>query len=299
MNPPLVSVIIPTRDRAELLVDTLSALRSQTYPHLEVIVVDDGSTDATPEVVEEARAKDTRVRGLRHAQSRGAATARNTGAAVAGGEYFLFEDDDCRGDPDRIAVLVEAIEAAPDAAYAYCWMASRNTDGSLTIHGAHGPSSVGTPFALIRADAFRAAGGFDGLMPRLQDFDLWIRLLAYAPAVAVPRVLFETVRDNAGISASPARLLAASERILDKYRDSDFPSRHLAAMHRRLAGSLIVNGFRAAGLSHLLRAVRLRKRSPQSWMALGAGVAGVRAYRIFIGAHDKIVRAVAARRGSG
>lgn len=294
-----MSVIIPTRDRADLLAGTLSSLLSQTYTHLEIIVVDDGSTDSTPDVVAETCATERRVRSLRHGESRGAAAARNTGAAVARGEYLLFEDDDCRGEPDRISQLVEAIESAPRAAYAYCWMASRNTDGSVTIHGAHGPSSIGTPFALIRADAFRAVGGFDPLMPRLQDFDLWIRLLVRAPAVAVPRVLFETVRDNAGISASPALLLEASERILNKYRDSGFPPRHLAAMHRRLGGSLIVNGFRSEGLAHLRRAVRLRKRSPRSWLTLAAAVAGRRTYRIFIGAHEKYLRIPTARERHG
>ena len=280
MSRPLVSVVIPTRDRADLLTATVAALQAQTYPALEIIVVDDGSTDRTPAAIDDLLRGDPRIRALRHETARGAAAARNTGAAIARGKYLLFEDDDCRGDPDRVSVLVEALESSPSAAYAFCWMASRNTDGSVRIHGNEGPWAIGTPYALVRAGAFRAAGGFDPALPRLQDFDLWTRLLAPAGAVAVQRVLFETVRDDAGISASTEKLLAASHRILSKYRDSGLPPRHLAAMHRRLGGKLMVSGFPDEGRAHLRRAVRVHPRSPRSWIALGAALAGVRVFAV-------------------
>lgn len=290
MIPRLTSVIIPTRDRAGLLSRAISSLQAQTYPDLEIIVVDDGSKDTTPSVIGTAQRTDPRVRGVRHDLPLGPAAARNTGAALARGEYLLFEDDDCRGQPDRLALLVAALEASPAATYAYCWMLSHDTDGSTTLHADQGPWSIGTPYALIRAEAFRTAGGFDSLLPRLEDFDLWTRLLARAPAVAVPRMLFETVRDDTGISASSDRFVAASQRILEKYRDSDLPSAHLAAMHRRLGGKLMVNGFREAGLAHLRRSVRVRKRSVRSWLGLAAGAAGPAAYRAVARVKDRLVR---------
>lgn len=288
MVPRLTSVIIPTRNRAGLLTRAISALQAQTYDELEIIVVDDGSTDTTWDVIAASRRADARIRGVRHDVPRGAAGARNAGAALARGEYLLFEDDDCRGEPDRVTLLVEALEASPAAAYAYCWMVSHDTDGSVTLHAGQGPWSIGTPAALIRTHAFRAAGGFDPMLPRLEDFDLWTRLLARAPAVAVPRTLFETVRDTSGLSAAPEKFVAVSARILSKYRDSDLPPAHLAAMHRRLGGKLVVHGFHREGLAHFRRAVRVWKRSPRSWLALAAGLCGPSVYRTVAGARDRV-----------
>lgn len=293
----LVSVIIPTRDRAELLAGTVSAMRAQTYPAIEIVIVDDGSRDGTPELINEFVRNHPGMRGLRHATSSGAAAARNTGAAVARGQYLLFEDDDCRAEPEKVALLVDALEQAPDAAYAYCYWTTRMLpDHSVTVHDPDEPWSMATPAALIRTEAFHAAGRFDPALPRLQDFDLWSRLLARAPAVAVPRVLFEMTRDHTGISASDENLLIASERILTKYRGSDLPPSHLAAMHRRLGGKLVILGFRKEGLAHLLRSVSIRRRSLRSWVALIAGVAGPPAYRGVARVADRLKDLSAGRR---
>src|SRR5690606_12336104 len=85
------SVIVPAYNRAALLPRCLDSLRGQTFDDFEVIVVDDGSTDATPELVAEYVRREGRIRSLRQ-DNAGAATARNRGAETARGDYLLFLD---------------------------------------------------------------------------------------------------------------------------------------------------------------------------------------------------------------
>lgn len=270
----LVSVVIPTLNRAPLLEAALDAVLAQTHRELEVVVVDDGSTDRTSRVVAAAARRDSRVRGLRHDVSRGAAAARNVGVEESRGSYLLFEDDDCRGAPARIERLLAALESSPEAAYAYCWMKTRTVTGETVLKGTQGPWAIGTPYALIRRAAFEAVGGFDPSLPRLQDFDLWTRILARSAAVEVPEVLFETVRDGSGISASTDRLLEAAGLLLEKYRGADLPPGHLATLHRLVGGRLMVERRRKEALVHLRRAARLQPGSARSLAALAAASLG-------------------------
>ncbi|MDX1674679.1 MAG: glycosyltransferase family A protein [Longimicrobiales bacterium] len=282
-NLPLVSVIIPTRDRAELLRGAVEAVLAQTHPELDVIIVDDGSGDHTPDVVAGFVA-DRRVRALRNEESAGAAAARNAGAEVARGEILLFEDDDCRGEPERVEKLIRALAPRTDAAYAFCHSRRVMASGDVVIKGDEGPWSIGTPAALIRAAAFREAGGFDPSLPRLQDFDLWTRLLVRRPAVEVPEVLYEAVWDDVGISASDKGLLEAEQYLYRKYDTDEMPASHLSAMHRRLGGKLMLAGHWGRGLTHFRRAVSACRWCPRSWAALVAGLAGPAVYRRVVGA---------------
>jgi glycosyltransferase involved in cell wall biosynthesis len=111
---PFVSVVVPTYNRASVLRRCLEALTAQEYPgRLEIIVVDDGSTDGTPQVVEEFASRG--VRYLRQA-NRGPAAARNRGIFAAGGEIIAFTDDDCLPPPDWVSRLVQGYLEHPEVA---------------------------------------------------------------------------------------------------------------------------------------------------------------------------------------
>lgn len=279
-----MSVVIATRDRAPLLGEAARSILAQDYTPLELILVDDGSIDDTPALLNRLE-EDARVRSLRLDTPTGPAAARNAGAETARGELLLFEDDDCRGTPDRVEKLAAALDRRLDAVYAYCWSRHVGT-GYQATHGTQGPWSIGTPAALIRARAFRQAGGFDPALPRLVDFDLWTRLLAQWPAVEVPEVLYEARLDDEGVSASDDRLLGAEARLLDKYEPGELPGPHQAAMHRRVGGKLFLAGHWRRGLVHFGRAVRRCPRCPRSWAALAAGLPGPGAYRRIVAAME-------------
>jgi glycosyltransferase involved in cell wall biosynthesis len=109
---PLVSVVIPTYNRANLLVEAVGSCLNQTWPYLQVVIVDDGSTDETEAVVTSQLAdnwKDKLIAYVRQ-PNQGAATARNRGMALATGKYIQFLDSDDILFPDKIALQVDALE---------------------------------------------------------------------------------------------------------------------------------------------------------------------------------------------
>jgi glycosyltransferase involved in cell wall biosynthesis len=111
---PDVAVVVPTRDRAERLRALLASLARQDGVDFEVVVVDDGSRDHTPDVIRTG-APGLRLRSVRLDPSRGVAAARNAGWRATGAPLVAFTDDDCTADAGWLAALLEANRSAPDA----------------------------------------------------------------------------------------------------------------------------------------------------------------------------------------
>jgi glycosyltransferase involved in cell wall biosynthesis len=115
-HPPLVSVIIPTRDRCALLVETLASIQAQTYPHWEAVVVDDLSNDNTWHLLQDLTACDPRIRAFRrNGSAGGASAARNQGFAVSQGPFVIFLDSDDLLAPTAIESRLRMAAAHPDS----------------------------------------------------------------------------------------------------------------------------------------------------------------------------------------
>ncbi len=197
---PLVSVIVPAYNAAATLPACLAALQQQDFPHsqYEIIVVDDGSTDATAALAEAAG-----VRVIRQPNA-GPAAARNAGAAAACGELLLFTDADCAPEPGWLAALAAAL-AEPDVAGAKGAYLTRQTalvprftqleyeDRYDRMAGAANIDFVDTYSAAYRREVFLANGGFDTIFPTasVEDQELSFRLaekgyrLVFVPAARV------------------------------------------------------------------------------------------------------------------
>jgi glycosyltransferase involved in cell wall biosynthesis len=111
---PLVSVVIPCYNQAHFLKEAIESVLKQSYPHYEIVVVDDGSTDETSEVAGSYE----RVRLIRQ-ENRGLAEARNTGIKHSEGDYLVFLDADDRLLPDALAVGVESFDSHPECAFVF------------------------------------------------------------------------------------------------------------------------------------------------------------------------------------
>lgn len=197
----LVSVVIPTWNRAEAVCRAVASVLAQTYPALDVVVVDDGSTDDTAERL--AALADPRLRVLGHDRCRGVAAARNTGLAAARGDYLALLDSDDLWLPEKIARL---LAFARRHGYQICqnqeiWMrGGRRVNPGLAqqkIGGAFfeaalarclvSPSSV-----LFTREFCDTVGGFDESLPACEDYDLWLRALVRYPVGLLDELL--TVR---------------------------------------------------------------------------------------------------------
>jgi glycosyltransferase involved in cell wall biosynthesis len=210
---PLFSVIIPCYNRAGLIGATLDSVLAQTFTDFEVVVVDDGSTDGTPEVVVGFGA---RVKLLRQA-NRGPGPARNLGIAAAGGEYVAFLDSDDLWFPWTLATFADVIrrhggpafiagenvrfrEASELAQYA----PSAADYRVYPDYYASSPEALSfpTPAAAVRATTLKAVGGFTDEKVNAEDSDLWLRL-GTAPGfvfVAAPPVLAYRLTAGSAIS---------------------------------------------------------------------------------------------------
>jgi GT2 family glycosyltransferase len=185
MSFPEVTVVIPTRDRLDRLSRTLLGVFAQQGVNFEVVVVDDGSLDATSSVVQALRCPN--VRCVSHRQSLGVARARNAGLAEARGRWVAFLDDDDLWSPVKLREQIAAAEAA-GAVFAFSSALVVEQSNRLVPLRAPSPDGLckrlltrnvipaGSSNVVARASVVRALGGFDDRLHAMADWDLWVRL---------------------------------------------------------------------------------------------------------------------------
>ncbi|MGD9904505.1 MAG: glycosyltransferase family 2 protein [Vicinamibacterales bacterium] len=181
---PLVSVVVPTYNQAPYIGDTVKSILGQTHPEVEIVVVDDGSTDSTADAVP----RGDRIDVVRQ-RNQGVAAARNTGFARTRGSYLLFVDGDDQLLPTKIARDIELLEARADLAASYCAWQFFSDDARAELGESH-PRRDGdlleglllkqvspVPAAVtVRRSSLDAVGLFDPACATAGDYDLWIRL---------------------------------------------------------------------------------------------------------------------------
>ncbi len=289
-----VSVVLPSRDRPELLQRSLTCALGQEGVELEVIVIDDGSAPAVASAVTEML--DPRVRLVRRPVPRGVASARNVGIASARHPYVAFLDDDDVWAPTKLAVQADALEAS-GAGFAYTGMVW--LDGDLRPYGEYHPCEpaavreelrganvIGSPSGvMVRTELVRSVGGFDERLAVLADWELWIRLADRADGVQIDELLLGYVVHGAGMHVRDSRAVRSELRCIRRTHPQD-PAvggiefwRWLASSQRRVGdrfGAARTHAHigvryrrkrdigRAIGLMLGSRAMRLGRRGPDT-----------------------------------
>lgn len=146
MNP-LISVIIPTYNRAHLLGETLNSVIAQTYSNWECLVVDDGSTDYTKELLEFYQAKDSRISYYvrPHTKKKGANACRNYGFKLSNGQYINWFDDDDLMHPEKLEIQMQALTAS-DYKFSVCQSEVFDDQSGKSLGLRHNKISTPTPF---------------------------------------------------------------------------------------------------------------------------------------------------------
>lgn len=289
---PLVSIVLPTYNRADTLERAVRSVLAQSYDHLELIVVDDASTDATATVIR--RVEDRRVRYLRLAVNRGAAAARNTGVRAARGSLIAFQDSDDEWLPGKLATQVPALLASPPCvAMVYSPMVrvgedgkewvldtpvfTPNDEGSFDRALALGVHGIGIQSCLIRKEALLNVGAFDEQMPRWIDLELFIRLarqyrFQYLDA---PLVRYHASPD--GITSDQRALVCAQQRLMEKYREElEARPAVLAIYHRLLMTGYFQLGEPARARAQFRALRRLARPSRAEIVRVGTSYLGPR-----------------------
>ena len=184
MPLPAVSVIIPTHNRASYVVQAVESVHQQTFSDYEIVVVDDGSSDTTQQLLKHYVGN--RFLYLRSDHNVGLAAARNLGIQAAHGKFIAFLDDDDLWQPEKLARQIEIFERIPDAALVHSGYRIIEPDGSTrdvqpSVRGQAyrqllAWNSIAASSVIIRADAVQEEISFDEQLSGCADWDLWLRI---------------------------------------------------------------------------------------------------------------------------
>ena len=276
---PLVSVIIPTYNRAHILDLSITSVLNQTIEDIEVIIVDDASTDETSSLV--ANMNDARIHYICLKHNRGANVARNTGISQARGQYIAFQDSDDEWLPHKLEKQLLALEQlTKKKGIVYCQY-QRIENGSLgRVFGKpFNPNTllrqsyIGTPTMVAHRSCF-IREQFDEMLPRRQDWEICLRLMQKYPFVFVPEVLVLSHTSQRSVSQSPT-ILQAYEYIFTKHHALIRQGKRATAeFHHKIGIFSIVNGEWSKGKSNLVRAVRTWPFDVRYWARATAAVLG-------------------------
>ncbi|OHB71649.1 MAG: hypothetical protein A2W23_07335 [Planctomycetes bacterium RBG_16_43_13] len=225
---PLVSIIIPTHNRAEYLSRAVKSCINQTYKNSEIIVVDDNSGDNTAEVVKGFRGN--RIRYFRNKSNKGAPYSRNKGLSVARGMYINFLDDDDELLPDKTMLQMEKFRTSDISSLGVvtCDVEYRRQDlrkvinnrkrGSIYIDLLRGYCVFGIQTMLIKKEFLEMINGFDESLPSNQEYDLQLRLSRFCSYDYVPELLAVTHESDGQISFNFRKKIKGVNMIFSKYK---------------------------------------------------------------------------------
>jgi len=220
--PELVSVIIPTYNRAQWLTEAIDSVLEQTYPNIELIMVNDGSTDNTDEVVQPYKGRLIYVKQ----ENSGCGAAVNTGLKHAKGEYITRLDDDDQFLPDKVAMQVEAFRKHPNVGLigGPCYLMDGNGDivgtRKTPNYNKHGifitllrHCIFAQPTAMVRRECHDKVGYYKNTYA--QDYDMWLRIARYYDVHIINQPLAKYRVHNSNRSGNRAKMKVIANTIRD------------------------------------------------------------------------------------
>ncbi len=204
---PSVSIIVPTYNRAHMLDRCLASIQQQTFTDWELLVVDDGSSDNTVEIVERWQRTDSRIRLIRQPVNKGVSHARNTGVNAASGEWVAFNDSDDEWIPEKLERQLARVDQIREhenreSVLIYGWYRTQHTDGWSHCHNESFDGMVRSNllryfFAsfitlMVKRSVYQEIGGLDTELLRGEDHDFLLRVSRRYP--------FDVLRETVSIA---------------------------------------------------------------------------------------------------
>ena len=287
-SEPLVTVVIPTYNRAKVILRALETAFAQTYRNLEIIVVDDGSTDDTAAVLAPYW---ERIHYI-HQSNQGASSARNRGIQEAQGEYIAFLDSDDEWLPAKLERQIELLEAQPDLSFVACLSTNeKRTYAGYDDHASQFMRFIIQPFTqnmtryVVRRDSLLKYGVFDTSIQGPEDWELWLRLLQQGCRFGyVPEPLMVYISSDDSISSRPYAMLLGEAVIRKRYVDTLPSIRQRVPIGLWFRARSYMNAavcFREEGklwksLSYMLGSILISPFGPRNNLRLPVAVALVR-----------------------
>jgi glycosyltransferase involved in cell wall biosynthesis len=289
---PLVSIIIPTYNRAHTLARAIKSVLNQTYENFEIIVVDDGSSDDTEDVV--STFAERRLLYTKHSFNKGAAAARNTGIRVARGEYIAFQDSDDEWFPEKLEKQMEIFKNSPPqvgVVYTGFWRAwndktiyfpssyIKKKEGNIH-EGILEENFVTTQSAVVAAECFKKSDVFDENLPSLEDWELWIRISKYYEFRFVKEPLLQAYIQKDSINTNLPASIKARTLILEKhYPDLEKRGGRILSVHYYVLGcSLCEMGTLGQGRAYIVKAIKRYPYTARYYLAAAIALCGHKAF---------------------
>jgi glycosyltransferase involved in cell wall biosynthesis len=266
----LVTVIIPTCNRAHLLATAIASVLNQTFQDFDIIVVDDSSNDNPRAVVEGY--SDSRIRYLCHETRKGGSAARNTGIRNAVGQYVAFLDDDDEWLPQKLDKQLAVFSlGAPELGCVYtgytvvnrangeitnCRLATKRGDLSKELLFEN-PLGAGGSSVMLRRECFETVGMFDEQLPSFQDYDMWIRISKAFHFDFVAEPLVKYYFHGEKIWTNPDALSRGVDIMLSKYGEAPGVKKKLAYVCLSLGVVYCNKGNSQKGRQALAKAIKL------------------------------------------
>lgn len=223
---PTISVVIPAYNAEHTILETIASVQQQTFSDFELIVINDGSTDRTLELLQNV--EDERLKIFSY-ENGGLSVARNRGITHATGEFIAFLDADDLWTPDKLELQLTALQQHSEAGIAYSWTNYVDEQGKLLDTGVHlffeGDvqaellvnnfiASGSNP--LIRRRAIESVGEFDPTCAGCADWDYWLRLSAKWSFVVVPKHQILYRQSSSSMSSKVKLMEEAGFRVVEK-----------------------------------------------------------------------------------
>lgn len=236
-NLPLVSILIPAYNAARTIIEAVDSALNQTHPAIEVIIIDDGSSDDTPKLIRQRYETDSRVKFITQTNG-GPASARNHALRLARGEWVQFLDSDDRLHPQKITQSLARAAQIDGAAVVYGpahiidqagnpapdWDFPAFPSGDVFcawITGAMANGSYGVlPSFMAKRAAVESVGGFDEAIFGSEDWDLWIKLAARYPFAALSEKWVDYRDHDGGIHRNRVKMATARLKVIQNARQN-------------------------------------------------------------------------------
>ena len=279
VHAPLVSAIVPVYNGERFLAEALNSALAQSMGDLEIVVVNDGSTDGSGALADQYAARYPGIVRVHHQLNRGLCHARNAALAVARGEYFALLDADDVWLPHHLQESVDLLQRRSQVALVHADIERIDVDGNslgcATRHWDHlradafrilflRDEHVCCPTAVFRREAIEHCGNFDPQFNRMgcEDRDLWLRIAVIADIAYLGNVHARYRLHGANMSSNFSKMLQARMRLVDKFgatpRGRRLRRQALAAAHCNLGDELMDAARRRAAFAAYARAFAVR-----------------------------------------
>lgn len=266
----MVSVIIPTFNRRDYITTALDSVVAQTYKDYEIIIIDDGSTDDTGEVLHTYQPYNLRYF---YQENRGIAASRNRGIRESRGEFIALLDSDDYWRPEKLEQQLKAFREHPQCGLVATRCSSIDPGGRFRRQNRPGKSGwvlpdlfranfIRTSSALITRECFNNVGLFDESLPECEEYDLWLRIARHYPIAFINESLTVYTDNPHGVSTDSLAGRLLRLKVLEKdYLRESIPAslyqKRLSQNYRQVGKHYLNRGNKEEGKRHLRRALAL------------------------------------------